>query len=442
MVKALTRNELGRLIRDDSSLIVLLTASIFVLSGSLWAHFALSDSFFTPGFFVLWVLLHFQPFLGLMKDSLLKPLALLGFVTLQTYFYFAFYTLEMPYVPMAPLFFVITALSMPMLKLKPQGFSWLYWAMSWASVFFWMGKGSEAAVANVYIPVMIGAGISLFFQGSFAVVLGMFSRRLASHLLAFGPKQSFDEKRIQASKLQTVGEITASLLHEINNPLTNVNGYSHQIQEALSDPSEDALTIIRESNNRIKFNVDRIKDITQAVRRLVRPSSNLMAEDINVKELLDDALTLTKHHLRSSGIEVEVDFFPGEIFIKGNFTELSQVLVNLLSNARDAVKMSERKIVSIGFGVQGQSVCVWVQDSGEGIAKEIQAEVFKPFFTTKANEEGTGLGLYISQMIAERNSAVLEHESLQDRSGRSLGTRFTIKLPLHHQSTGSGEEAA
>ena len=366
----------------------------------------------------------------------------MGFITLQTYFYFAFYRLDMPYVPIAPLFFVITALALPTLKMKHKLFPWAYWLFSWASVFFWMGQGSEAQIANIYFPVLIGAGISLFFQGSFSVLLGFFSRRLALHLKAFGPKQSFDEKRIQASKLQTVGEITASLLHEINNPLTNVNGYSHQIQEALGDSSEDAIAIITESNDRIKFNVDRIKDITKAVRRLVRPSSGVHAEDVNIRELMEDSLTLTKHHLRSAGIVVETDFYPEDVFVNGNFTELSQVLVNLLSNARDAVKNSERKVVSLGFGIQNDNVFVWVQDSGEGISDSIKEEVFKPFFTTKANEEGTGLGLYISQMIAERNQAELQHESLKDRGGRGLGTRFTLVLPLKHASSGSQTEAA
>ncbi len=419
-----------------------MTAAIFVLSGSLWAHFALNDSLFTAGFFVLWAMLHVQPFVCLLRASMLKPLLFTGFATLQVYFYFAFYKLNMPFIPMAPLFFVITALCLPTLRLDRPVFAWSYWVLAWASVFFWMGKGSEAEIANVYIPVMIGAGISFLFQGTFLMMLNFFSNRLANYLQAFGAKQSFDEKRIQASKLQTVGEITASLLHEINNPLTNINGYSHQIQEALADPSEDAIAIVQESNGRIKFNVDRIKDITLAVRRLVRPASHLNSENVNIRELMEDVMTLTKHHLRSVGIQVECDFYPSELFVLGNFTELSQVLVNLLSNARDAVKSTERKIVSLGFGLENKMVCIWVQDTGEGISDQIKEEVFKPFFTTKSNEEGTGLGLYISQMIAERNKAELNHESLKDRSGRVLGTRFTLRLALSHASTQSSSEAA
>jgi hypothetical protein len=88
-VKVVTREELGLRIREEASLIVLYTAMFFVLSGSLWAHFALNNTFFTPNFFVLWLLLHAQPFIMLARSRLWAPLSALGFVTLQVYFYFS-----------------------------------------------------------------------------------------------------------------------------------------------------------------------------------------------------------------------------------------------------------------------------------------------------------------------------------------------------------------
>jgi signal transduction histidine kinase len=427
-VKVVTREELGLRIREEASLIVLYTAMFFVLSGSLWAHFALNNTFFTPNFFVLWLLLHAQPFIMLARSRLWAPLSALGFVTLQVYFYFAFYKLQLPYIPLAPLFFVITAQCLPLFKSPFRAVTWGYWVLAWASVLFWMKQGAEAQVANVILPVGIAAGIGFFFQMGFTVMMSIFGRRLTSHVGEFGRKENFDERRIQASKLQSVGELTASLIHEINNPLTNIAGYSHQIGAAMSENDPDVLEIARESNERIKFNVSRIKDITAAVRRLVRPSTHQQEESVSVKALMEDSLTLMKHHLKSFGIELKVDCDTEDCRVAGNFTELSQVVVNLLSNARDAVRDSEIKLISMGYKSEGGKVRVWVQDSGHGIPDTYAEEIFKPFFTTKAHQEGTGMGLYISRLIAERNKAELRFETLRDRAGRVLGTRFSLLL--------------
>ncbi|MEO5668220.1 MAG: HAMP domain-containing sensor histidine kinase [Bdellovibrionota bacterium] len=427
-MKVVTREELGLRIREEASLIVLYTAMFFVLAGSLWAHFALNSSFFTPNFFALWLLLHAQPFLMLTRRNLWAPLSGLGFVTLQVYFYFAFYKLEMPYIPLAPLFFVITAQCLPLLKSPYKSLTWAYWLIAWGSVLFWMKQGAEAQTANVVLPVGIAAAIGFCFQLGFMVMMGVFGKRLSNHVGELGRKENFDERRIQASKLQSVGELTASLIHEINNPLTNIAGYSHQIGAAMSENDPDVLALTRESNERIKFNVGRIKDITAAVRRLVRPSSHQQEESVSMKELMDDSLTLMKHHLKSFGIELKVDCDADDCRARGNFTEISQVVVNLLSNARDAVREAEMKVISLGYKSEGGNVTVWVQDSGRGIPDDYAEEVFKPFFTTKAHQEGTGLGLYISKLIAERNKAELAFETLKDRSGRVLGTRFTLTL--------------
>jgi signal transduction histidine kinase len=427
-VKIMTREELGLRVRSEASLIVLLTAMIFVLAGSLWAHFALNDSFFNGSFFALWLLLHAQPFLMLSRRRLLRPLGILAFATLQIYLYFAFYRLQMPFIPMAPLFFVVMAQCLPLFQSAMKWLSWVYWATAWVSVSFWMGQGAEAQGTNIYLPIGIALGIGLLFLSCFTILHWVFAKRLSSHMAEFGPKEKFDIQRIQASKLQTMGELTASLLHEINNPLTNINGYSHQIAEALRENDPHIIDITRDANERIKFNVDRIKDITSAVRRLVRPGHNNHSEQFSVRDLLEDSVTLMKHHLKALGMELKVDYDSNDYQVQGNFTELSQILVNLLSNARDAIRDAEIKVISLGFKGEGAEVHVWVQDTGPGVPQEYAEEVFKPFFTTKAHQEGTGLGLYISKLIAERNRAKLEFECLKDRHGRVLGTRFSLRL--------------
>lgn len=434
-MKLITREELGLRIRSEASLIVLITAMIFILSGSLWAHFALHSSFFNQQFFVLWALLHLQPVLMLAREKLWGTLSLLGFVTLQVYLYFAFYRLEMPFVPLAPLFFVILAQCISLLRSPRPWMVWGYWFLAWGSVSYWMGKAPESQVANMQLPIAIALGIGIVFLLIFTMSLKIFKIRLSSHVADFGKRENFDIQRIQASKLQTVGELSASLLHEINNPLTNINGYSYQIAEALKDNDPEIIKITQEANDRIKFNVDRIKDITLAVRRLVRPSHNSLLGESSVKELLEDAVVLMKHQLKVLGVELKVDYDSKDYQVKGNFTELSQIMMNLLSNARDALRDSEIKLISIGFKGDENGVHVWVQDSGRGVPDEYASDLFKPFFTTKSDQEGTGLGLYISKIIADRNQAVLNFECLKDRHNRVLGTRFSLRLKLKADTT-------
>jgi two-component system NtrC family sensor kinase len=138
---------------------------------------------------------------------------------------------------------------------------------------------------------------------------------------------------------------------------------------------------------------------------------------------------LTKHHIKSQGIELKVDIPSADLSVRGNFVELGQVLVNLLTNAKDACRRSERKKISVGFGERDNQIVLWVEDTGSGIREEIAKEVFKPFFTTKEVNKGTGMGLYISRIIARRHRADLNFQNVKDSSGRTLGTRFELVFP-------------
>jgi signal transduction histidine kinase len=440
-VKILTRSDLGRLIRREAMAVFLMVALLFNLAGSLWAHFALEGAFFQPGLLGSWLLIHALGFLAIAFRGLAFFLWGAGLLSLQLYFHVAFNKIGMPYVPLAPIFFVVSALVLSAYARQTLWQAGTMWLLGWASSVWWINKPADVQMAQFY-PVFFAAGMNVVFFACFTVVARIFSGRLQRRVLQLGPTQSFDEKRIHASKLQIVGELTASLVHEINNPLNNINGFSHQIGQALEENGPDFRDVVADSNGRIKFNVDRIGDITRAVRGFVHDSSRLDKSKVSLRKVVEDSLLLVQHNLKQAGIEVVRDFPSDELSVHGNMIELSQLVVNLLTNARDACRQSERKKVSIGFALDKGQARLWVEDTGPGIPDSLRHEVFKAFFTTKGANDGTGLGLYICSIIAARNGARLDYELLKDKQGRVLGTRFHLSLEALTESSSGARSAA
>jgi C4-dicarboxylate-specific signal transduction histidine kinase len=232
----------------------------------------------------------------------------------------------------------------------------------------------------------------------------------------------FDAQQLQATKLQTLGELTASLTHEINNPLSALKGYSYQIAEELKSPELD-LQVIKLSNERIDFNLRRIAQISNSIRSFARDGFKEKLEPVLVKELFDEVKILVSHHIKSAGVELEFQEPPAALAVMGSRVQIEQVLINLLSNAKDAVCAGTDRKIQVGFVLGQGSVELFVEDNGPGVSDALKEKIFTPFFTTKERGHGTGLGLYISQMIAERHNSELV---LKSEAGK--GARFSLRL--------------
>jgi two-component system, NtrC family, C4-dicarboxylate transport sensor histidine kinase DctB len=232
----------------------------------------------------------------------------------------------------------------------------------------------------------------------------------------------FDAQRLQATKLQTLGELTASLTHEINNPLSALKGYSYQIAEELKSPELD-LEVIKLSNERIDFNLRRIVQISNSIRGFARDGFKEKLEPVVVKEIFDEVKILISHHIKSAGVELEFQEAPVALAVMGSRVQIEQVLINLLSNAKDAVSANTDRKIKVGYVLGQGSVELYVEDNGPGVSDELKEKIFSPFFTTKERGHGTGLGLYISQMIAERHNSEL---LLKSEVGK--GARFSLRL--------------
>lgn len=234
-------------------------------------------------------------------------------------------------------------------------------------------------------------------------------------------------KMIAAAKMATLGEMAGGIAHEINNPLSVIQGYLARIKKFQTLYSgAEAIEHTDEAVESINTTIMRITRIVKGLRAFARDSTNDPFEPVKVQRLVQDTLSLSAERFRSKGVELEVETLPQDLMIDCRSSQISQVLMNLLNNAMDAVlEVPARgtRRVRIGAVDAGASVEVVVSDNGPGIPDGLREKVMQPFFTTKPVGQGTGLGLSISKGIVESHNGTL------DFSSRPGQTAFRVRLP-------------
>ncbi len=219
------------------------------------------------------------------------------------------------------------------------------------------------------------------------------------------------------NRLASVGRLAAGVAHEIGNPVTGIASLAQNLRH------EDDPEIARQSIEDIIHQTRRISDILGTLKSFSRGSRHLQQrETFALCEVIDEAvhiLELTQEH---GGIRFEASC-PGDIVLTGNRQQLSQVLVNLLSNAADASHSGDR--VDLLARVDDGEAVIEVMDQGQGIPEELQETIFEPFYTTKPTGKGTGLGLSLAYRIIEDHNGTLKIDS---QAG--FGTRVVVSLPI------------
>ena len=216
-------------------------------------------------------------------------------------------------------------------------------------------------------------------------------------------------------KLMTLGQIAAGIAHEINTPLTAVSAYA-QLLSLRSDDTKAA-----ESARRIQEGVERIHRLVRNLMSFVRPpSEDLYPVDLN--EVVADALSFSRYEVTRGSTRLVEDLADDLPKVLGSKDQLVQILINLLTNARDAV--AGRGTVTVRTRHENGRVLLVVEDDGPGIAPGHIDRLFEPFFTTKPPGKGTGLGLFVAQGIASRHRGSV---TLESEPGR--GTRAVLSLP-------------
>jgi len=266
-------------------------------------------------------------------------------------------------------------------------------------------------------------------DGTFLGILGV-TRDVSARRRAEQERLAIEAHLRQSQKLESIGTLASGIAHEINNPLTGIINYADLVAARIEDRKlrEYAEGITREG-----------KRVAEIVRSLLSFSRQDTAEyrPERVDRLVEASLRLLGASLRRDQIDI-VEDLPDDlpsVWCRGQ--QIEQVLINLLSNARDALNIRfpghhEDKTIRITGGridVKGAEwVRITVEDAGAGIPEEILERIFDPFFTTKPRNEGTGLGLSVSYGIVKEHRGELSVESSEDG-----GARFHIDLPVERQ---------
>ena len=209
-----------------------------------------------------------------------------------------------------------------------------------------------------------------------------------------------NEELQEAKRLAVVGEFTAGIAHEINNPLAIISAKADLLSlqlEMLNVTANSPVTLdnIKDSVEIIKSTVKHSADLIKNLKTLSSKVELDQLEFYNLKEVIDMALNLSSKRCDNEGIEIHIDI-ESKIKVECNKAGLAQVFLNLITNSIDAIKEMDSKWISVEAKISKNRLKVYFTDSGLGIDKEIVEKITNPFFTTKKQGEGTGLGLSIS----------------------------------------------
>jgi two-component system NtrC family sensor kinase len=239
----------------------------------------------------------------------------------------------------------------------------------------------------------------------------------------------FRAKMVRSERLAGVGQLTASVVHEINNPLTNILLRAQKIEmdERASEGVIKTATEIEEAGKKISRIVNRLLDYTR--------SREASREPLNVHEVLEESLAMTQSFVSACGaIRVEREFADPEKFpsIVADGGCLEQVFTNLVINAALAMKDRGRGKIVVATEALRDGVAIEIRDDGVGIPQENLDKIFQPFFTTRGESEGTGLGLFVCRDIVREHGG-----SIEAKSKPGHGSVFRITLPLGSESEGA-----
>lgn len=234
--------------------------------------------------------------------------------------------------------------------------------------------------------------------------------------------QEQQAKLVASSKMATLGEMAGGVAHEVNNPLAIIDGKARQLRRYIEkDPPQ--LDKVEEVIVTIAKMTERIAKIIRGLSSFSRSAEGDPFVTTPLVTLITDSMSLCAARFKNNAVSIEAGPIDPGIEIECRATEISQVILNLLSNSFDAVSGTDNAWVSIDSTDRGDTVEIAVTDSGGGIPEAIRDKILCPFFTTKAVGKGTGLGLSISKGIIEGHRGELRLDEA------SPHTRFVIVVP-------------
>ena len=289
----------------------------------------------------------------------------------------------------------------------------------WQSIADAIESGGFVANAEIDLKRSDGRRIRTLLSGS--LDRGFPDKEDTIHFLIKDIEQRrlAEEQIAQADKLASIGQLSAGIAHEINNPLGIILGFTQLLirhEDPQSEKYQDLKTIEKHVRN--------CKTIVEDLLNFARtssPNENL----IRIDTALDDVLKFIHQHGDHDRIEVVKNYAPEVPQMFLDEKKIKQVFMNLLLNARHAMGKGGRLSLSTEYRPEGRQVLIKIADTGYGIEKQNMSRIFDPFFTTKPTGEGTGLGLSVSYGIIKNHGGEITVESEVGR-----GATFTIVLPV------------
>lgn len=239
--------------------------------------------------------------------------------------------------------------------------------------------------------------------------------------------QQLEDRLVHSERLASIGRLAAGVAHEIGNPITGIACLAQNLRDEREGDGE-----IVEISGQIIEQTKRVSRIVQSLMSFAHAGERQhQLYPVSLAQVTQDAIGLLS--LNRNRTEVQfINICDPMHFAEGDPQRLAQVLINLLSNARDA--SPQGGVIRISSEVAEQTVYLTVEDEGSGIPKDIQDRLFEPFFTTKDPGEGTGLGLALVYSIIEEHYGQIDIDSPADPETQR-GTRFRITLPRHVEAS-------
>ncbi len=247
--------------------------------------------------------------------------------------------------------------------------------------------------------------------------------------------RKMETQLVQSSKLASLGTLASGVAHELNQPLAIIRALAQQNLEVLERQghalSDNEIENLREDLRIVERQTSRMSQIILHLRAFARkPSAEQVP--VNLNEVVQNALILLREQLRQRGIELDEQYEPNLPPVLGDPNGLEQIVINLLTNARDALENVPNARLTLATQTQTTTEGTWVelhvQDNGPGVPEDIRSQIFDPFFTTKDPNKGTGLGLAISLEIAQKHGGTLSLEESTE------GAHFILRLPAGNEA--------
>lgn len=262
-------------------------------------------------------------------------------------------------------------------------------------------------------------------KGKFATIFSDITEKKKSEL----EREHLQKQLFVKEKMASIGDISASVAHEINNPLAILKGFLDLTIKQIERNEIDQNKIVKNFHT-MKDAIKRISLITNSLKNYAK-ADDTHQEAFSIQQVITESLGLISMIYKKEGIDIETIYEGDNAYVFGSKGKFHQVLMNLFTNAKDAILAKNNTgqiIIKVVFS--SDQVSIAFSDNGIGIEQQDIDKIFDKYYTTKIHEGGTGLGLDITKAIINEMKGVIEVSSIPDK-----GTVFTIGLPIYNDAS-------